>query len=173
MTVRAKTAGPDPHIGKEGPKGGQPPLTMPVPLPGGGLAEKTEVRMFRLKKTNYLWDDQEHYFYRLPHLCDKTTTEQLASNPGLSRSEQRRRSLLYGANAIAVPVRGVPTLVVKEALNPFYIFQVFSVILWYLDDYTYYASVIVVTSVTSLASRCTRCTATRGRWLRPYRAAAW
>ena len=34
----------------------------------------------------------------------------------------------------------------KEVLNPFYVFQVASVILWFADDYVYYATAIVIMS---------------------------
>jgi len=37
-------------------------------------------------------------------------------------------------------------LLVKEVLNPFYIFQVFSVCLWFSDEYYYYAATIVILS---------------------------
>lgn len=40
----------------------------------------------------------------------------------------------------------------KEVLEPFYIFQVFSLILWFSDSYFYYATCIIITSVASLAS---------------------
>uniref|UniRef100_A0A667Z9E4 Polyamine-transporting ATPase 13A3 n=1 Tax=Myripristis murdjan TaxID=586833 RepID=A0A667Z9E4_9TELE len=39
-----------------------------------------------------------------------------------------------------------------QVLNPFYIFQLFSVILWSTNDYYYYASAIVFMSVMSLAT---------------------
>lgn len=37
-----------------------------------------------------------------------------------------------------------------QVLNPFYIFQLFSVILWCTDTYYYYASAIVLMSVISI-----------------------
>lgn len=37
----------------------------------------------------------------------------------------------------------------EEILNPFYLFQVFSMALWYWDGYIYYATCILVISVTS------------------------
>lgn len=39
-----------------------------------------------------------------------------------------------------------------QVLNPFYIFQLFSVILWSADEYYYYAAAIVVMSVISIAT---------------------
>ena len=38
-----------------------------------------------------------------------------------------------------------------QALNPFYMFQLFSCALWYGDEYYYYASCIIVVSCVSLA----------------------
>uniref|UniRef100_A0A669ERF3 ATPase 13A3 n=1 Tax=Oreochromis niloticus TaxID=8128 RepID=A0A669ERF3_ORENI len=43
-------------------------------------------------------------------------------------------------------------LLVKEVLNPFYIFQLFSIILWSFEDYYYYASAIVFMSIISIAT---------------------
>uniref|UniRef100_A0A915JNU7 Cation-transporting ATPase 13A3 n=1 Tax=Romanomermis culicivorax TaxID=13658 RepID=A0A915JNU7_ROMCU len=40
---------------------------------------------------------------------------------------------------------------VKGALNPFYVFQVFSISIWFSDNYYYYASVILIMSVLSIA----------------------
>lgn len=39
-----------------------------------------------------------------------------------------------------------------QVLNPFYIFQLFSVILWSADEYYYYAVAIVLMSVISIAT---------------------
>lgn len=39
---------------------------------------------------------------------------------------------------------------VSEVLNPFYIFQVFSVALWMWDHYYYYASCILIISTGSV-----------------------
>ncbi|XP_041093274.1 growth hormone secretagogue receptor type 1-like [Polyodon spathula] len=60
--------------------------------------------------------------------------------------------LFYGANEIDVKVPSIPKLLIKEVLNPFYIFQVFSVVLWSLDDYYFYASAILFMSVLSVCS---------------------
>jgi cation-transporting ATPase 13A2 len=55
----------------------------------------------------------------------------------------------YGPCNIEVPIKTVPRLLIEEVLNPFYIFQVFSMALWYWDGYTYYATCILIISVTS------------------------
>uniref|UniRef100_A0A670IED5 Polyamine-transporting ATPase 13A3 n=1 Tax=Podarcis muralis TaxID=64176 RepID=A0A670IED5_PODMU len=60
--------------------------------------------------------------------------------------------LFYGVNEIAVKVPSVFKLLIKEVLNPFYIFQLFSVILWSTDEYYYYAAAIVIMSLISVVS---------------------
>uniref|UniRef100_A0A7N6FJE9 ATPase 13A3 n=1 Tax=Anabas testudineus TaxID=64144 RepID=A0A7N6FJE9_ANATE len=62
------------------------------------------------------------------------------------------RRLFFGVNEIAVKVPSVFKLLIKEVLNPFYIFQLFSVILWSADEYYYYALAIVIMSVISIAT---------------------
>uniref|UniRef100_A0A7N6AM14 Cation-transporting ATPase n=1 Tax=Anabas testudineus TaxID=64144 RepID=A0A7N6AM14_ANATE len=62
------------------------------------------------------------------------------------------KRLFFGVNEIAVKVPSVFKLLIKEVLNPFYIFQLFSVILWSADEYYYYALAIVIMSVISIAT---------------------
>jgi cation-transporting P-type ATPase 13A2 len=45
----------------------------------------------------------------------------------------------------------MPRLLVDEVLNPFYIFQVFSMLLWFYDNYVKYALCILVISVCGVA----------------------
>lgn len=46
-----------------------------------------------------------------------------------------------------MPEKSIPALLIDEVLNPFYIFQVFSMILWFWDGYIVYAICIFVISV--------------------------
>lgn len=59
------------------------------------------------------------------------------------------RSLLkyiYGLNLILIPLPGPFQLLLDEVLHPFYLFQLFSVILWYIEVYATYATAIVIIS---------------------------
>lgn len=56
---------------------------------------------------------------------------------------------LYGPCNIEVPIKSIPLLLVDEVLNPFYLFQIFSMVLWFTDGYQLYAACILVISVTS------------------------
>jgi cation-transporting P-type ATPase 13A2 len=57
--------------------------------------------------------------------------------------------LKYGNSNIVVPTRSIPSILIEEVLNPFYLFQIFSMALWFWDGYRYYATVILVISVAS------------------------
>lgn len=61
--------------------------------------------------------------------------------------EQLARRIVFGLNEITVPLRDVKTLLFLEVLNPFYVFQIFSVVLWFTYDYYYYACVILLMSI--------------------------
>ena len=58
---------------------------------------------------------------------------------------------LYGSNSTTVPVSSLWKIVFREIINPFYAFQIFSVLIWVLEEYYYYAVCILVISVVSLA----------------------
>jgi cation-transporting ATPase 13A2 len=57
--------------------------------------------------------------------------------------------LKYGKSNIEVPMKSTMAILTDEVLNPFYIFQIFSMTLWFWDGYRYYASCILVISVAS------------------------
>ncbi len=67
-------------------------------------------------------------------------------------SDYNIQLIKYGKCNIEVPIKSIPRLLTEEILNPFYLFQVFSMALWYWDGYAYYATCILVISVTSAAT---------------------
>jgi cation-transporting ATPase 13A3/4/5 len=58
----------------------------------------------------------------------------------------------FGSCQIIVPLKSIPVLLVHEILHPFFVFQVFSVILWFAEDYVWYAIAIAVITTISLVS---------------------
>nr|XP_056719148.1 polyamine-transporting ATPase 13A3-like [Euleptes europaea] len=115
--------------------------------------ELAEIRFFVHHHMRYLWSAESQSFQRLTALdlglpCASLHT---LHGAGLPRSTQDYRRLFYGANQIDVQVPSVPKLLIKEVLNPFYIFQVFSMVLWSLDDYYLYASAILFMSLVSIS----------------------
>uniref|UniRef100_A0A3Q3XDB8 Polyamine-transporting ATPase 13A3 n=1 Tax=Mola mola TaxID=94237 RepID=A0A3Q3XDB8_MOLML len=91
------------------------------------LLLRTTIHYFTHHNTRYFWNEaiQNFEFYK---------------------------AMFFGENEIAVRVPSLFKLLVKEVLNPFYIFQLFSVILWSTEEYYYYATAIVIMSVISIAT---------------------
>ncbi|XP_033883712.3 polyamine-transporting ATPase 13A3-like isoform X2 [Acipenser ruthenus] len=117
--------------------------------------QPVQIRYFTLHSTKYYWNDMSQNFEVLKGLEDlgvKCSSVHDDHSKGLTEDEQDYRRLFFGENEIAVKVPSVFKLLIKEVLNPFYIFQLFSVILWSADEYYYYALAIVIMSVISIAA---------------------
>ena len=101
----------------------------------------------------YYWDSVEGTFYKMEGIEKNSTIGELhAGYRGLTEQEIKARSNLFGSNEILVPLEPLYVLLVKEILTPFYMFQVFSITFWYLDDYWKYSTAILLTSLISLSS---------------------
>lgn len=57
---------------------------------------------------------------------------------------------LYGTNDMIIQIKSYWRLFTTEILNPFYLFQFFSITLWSFDDYFYYAGCIFFLSAISI-----------------------
>lgn len=117
--------------------------------------QPVQIRYFTLHSTKYYWNDMIQNFEVLKGLEDlgvKCSSVHDDHSKGLTEDEQDYRRLFFGENEIAVKVPSVFKLLIKEVLNPFYIFQLFSIILWSADEYYYYALAIVIMSVISIAT---------------------
>ncbi|XP_029436037.1 probable cation-transporting ATPase 13A3 isoform X2 [Rhinatrema bivittatum] len=123
-------------------------------LPTSCVPMQRKIRYFIYHNVKYLWDPGTQCFRRLAALEEGVPCSAIhhRHGAGLSRTAQEYRKLFYGANQIEVKVPSVLKLLIKEVLNPFYVFQVFSVILWSCDDYYYYASAILFMSVLSISA---------------------
>lgn len=62
------------------------------------------------------------------------------------------RRIVYGNNDIVVQLQSIGVLLLLEVLNPFYIFQVFTVALWLAEDYLYYTIAIILMSLFGITS---------------------
>uniref|UniRef100_A0A8C0YVR8 Polyamine-transporting ATPase 13A3 n=1 Tax=Cyprinus carpio carpio TaxID=630221 RepID=A0A8C0YVR8_CYPCA len=112
-------------------------------------------RYFTLHSTKYFWNESIQNFEVLKGLEDLSMTcssVHSKHSAGLNKNQQEYRRFFFGLNEIDVKVPSLFKLLIKEVLNPFYIFQLFSVILWCTDAYYYYAMAIVIMSVISIAT---------------------
>ncbi|XP_014205361.1 probable cation-transporting ATPase 13A3 [Copidosoma floridanum] len=123
-------------------------------LENGSKRRVQEYRAFSCKKQCYVWDDKQAEFSKLASveryaLCVDLHAEKAK---GLSREEQLLRRLMYGYNEILVPVQSFRVLFVLEILNPFYVFQAFSLVVWFNEGYVHYAVAVVLMSLFGILS---------------------
>ncbi|CAC5407094.1 Probable cation-transporting ATPase W08D2.5,Probable cation-transporting ATPase 13A3 [Mytilus coruscus] len=122
-----------------------------TPLKQGDVVrEQSLIRFFITKKVKYVWNTSSQEFEKAKGLDHSTRCSYFHEASGLSHLEQSKRRNVYGSNSIQIHVTPIITLLFKEVLSPFYIFQLFSCSLWYADEYYYYASAIVLMSVISI-----------------------
>lgn len=129
-----------------------------IRLPTGdncGFESTSTYRFFSHRKHTYIWRSNSSApnfgdFVELPSLDSKSQCDTLVNSTALSGVEAAGRRAVYGPNEILVKVKPIWYLVFLDALNPFYVFQLFSVCVWCSEQYFYYAGCIVVISVASV-----------------------
>ncbi len=58
---------------------------------------------------------------------------QAKDHPGGRDWDLNDRVTRYGSNEMPIPVTSVPMLIFHEMWHPFYCFQYFSIVVWYVD----------------------------------------
>ncbi|KAB0403015.1 hypothetical protein E2I00_002248, partial [Balaenoptera physalus] len=112
-----------------------------------------KVRCIKVQKIRYVWNNLEGQFQKIGSLEDWLSSAKIhvKFGSGLTTEEQEIRRLICGPNTIDVEITPIWKLLIKEVLNPFYIFQLFSVCLWFSEDYKEYAFAIIIMSIISIA----------------------
>ncbi|XP_025263819.1 probable cation-transporting ATPase 13A3 isoform X2 [Camponotus floridanus] len=125
-----------------------------INLENGTCCEIYEYKAFWCKKKCYIWDATKHAFSRLVGLDNGTLCSNfhLSCSNGLSKEEQLLRRIVYGNNDIVIELQSIGVLLLLEVLNPFYIFQVFTVALWLAEGYYYYTIAIILMSLFGITS---------------------
>ncbi|CAK9304701.1 unnamed protein product [Gordionus sp. m RMFG-2023] len=150
-----------------------------IPISGGTFKMSNTVRLFRNKRRVYVYDPSRAVFYdlmgvwlgqgfslatltayidlnRLKNTVENRNSGSMNKNiysrphPPLSERQRQKRIMLFGSNNLHTPVPNFFKIMYDEVLTPFYAFQAFSVILWYNDDYWFYATCILIISVLTL-----------------------
>ncbi|XP_056354289.1 LOW QUALITY PROTEIN: probable cation-transporting ATPase 13A4 [Oenanthe melanoleuca] len=111
-----------------------------------------QVKAIQVQKIRYVWNIYAKQFQKVGVLEDHYTCSAMHDKFGfgLTCNEQNVRRVICGPNTIDVPVIPIWKLLIKEVLNPFYVFQLFSVCLWFAEDYMEYATAIIVMSLLSI-----------------------
>uniref|UniRef100_A0A8C3XII9 Cation-transporting ATPase n=1 Tax=Chelydra serpentina TaxID=8475 RepID=A0A8C3XII9_CHESE len=111
-----------------------------------------QVRSIQVQKIRYIWDLSVKQFQKVGSLDDSNSCYNIHHKfgTGLTREEQNIRRLVCGPNAIEVEIRPIWKLLFKEILNPFYVFQTFTLTLWLCQGYIEYSVAIIILSVISI-----------------------
>ncbi|NXM01131.1 AT134 ATPase, partial [Tyrannus savana] len=111
-----------------------------------------QVKTIQVQKIRYVWNIYAKQFQKVGVLEDHHTCSAIHAKfgSGLTCNEQNVRRVICGPNTIDVPVIPIWKLLIKEVLNPFYVFQLFSVCLWFAEDYMEYATAIIIMSLLSV-----------------------
>ncbi|GAB6022774.1 hypothetical protein CHUAL_006868 [Chamberlinius hualienensis] len=116
------------------------------------LNQSCYFKYFIHQELRYVWDHRLNIYHRISGYDVGTTCSDLFEKfKGFSEEQQKQRLDLYGINSIGVEVKSYHKLLVEEVLNPFYIFQIFSILLWANDDYYYFAACIFCVSIISIS----------------------
>ncbi|KAJ0179942.1 hypothetical protein K1T71_004533 [Dendrolimus kikuchii] len=109
-----------------------------------------KLRYFIYQYSRFIWLHDQGAFINVLTLNEKLTISLLMENmSGINKRQQNELIKLYGMNSVEVEVKSYWTLFVNEVFNPFYLFQIFSIILWSLDEYYQYATCVFLLSTAS------------------------
>ncbi|CAK9295975.1 unnamed protein product [Gordionus sp. m RMFG-2023] len=111
------------------------------------ILKQPTIRFFINKKIKYVWLTEEKDFEQLKGIEEGMLCSNFYKMQILSLDERCKRRNLYEQNEIHIEITSRLTLLFLEVLNPFYIFQVYSCILWIFQDYYYFVSYIICLSI--------------------------
>ncbi|KAF7558358.1 hypothetical protein G7046_g5796 [Stylonectria norvegica] len=98
---------------------------------------------FLFQKRRFLYDPETKSFATLQYAIDvepKPKIGHFQSSKGLDKqAELSRLEQHYGSNTFDIPVPTFAELFKEHAVAPFFVFQIFCVGLWMLDEYWYYS----------------------------------
>uniref|UniRef100_A0A673TDB0 Cation-transporting ATPase n=1 Tax=Suricata suricatta TaxID=37032 RepID=A0A673TDB0_SURSU len=116
------------------------------------LKPELKLRCIQVQKIRYVWDYLEKRFQKVGLLEDSNSCYDIhhTFGLGLTSEEQEVRRLVCGPNAIEVEIQPIWKLLIKQVLNPFYMFQAFTLTLWLSQGYIEYSVAIIILSIISI-----------------------
>lgn len=110
---------------------------------------KDPVVHFDYQLHRYIWNEEKHAFVLLLGVSG-TLIELIETSDGISNELRNLRLNIYGRNLINLHLKSTFKILVNEILNPFYVFEILSVILWMFDEYYQYAICVIILSGISI-----------------------
>ncbi|CAG8503949.1 12192_t:CDS:10 [Ambispora gerdemannii] len=121
---------------------------------GSHIADETlhHMHCFDHRHLRFIFHPWLGKFLQHGYWKDPSWTNFKSLKTGISREIHNEREVIFGKNLIDIEGKSTSQLLFDEVLHPFYIFQVFSIILWCMDEYYYYAICIFIISATSVTT---------------------
>lgn len=115
--------------------------------------EENELLIFEFKLFKYIYNHQIKEFQSLIlELNVKIKDIKAEMNEGLNHNENSYLKEVIGQCLIEIKIKNVLKLILIEFSDPFYLFQVFSIILWmFYENYYHYAVIIIISTAISIA----------------------
>lgn len=158
-----------------------------IPVQNAGSAEICEIQRvtraegkqdvsFLFQKRGFFFDEAKGSFAPLEFKMDqepKPLIGDFQASRGLRKKDEIERLLQhYGSNVFDIPVPTFTELFKEHAVAPFFVFQIFCVGLWMLDEYWYYSLftlfMLVVFESTVVWQRQRTLKEFRGMSIKPY-----
>ncbi|KAF9585540.1 hypothetical protein BGW38_001911 [Lunasporangiospora selenospora] len=104
------------------------------------LHHENEDIFFFFQKKKYIYNPDKKLFVKLKYPSDAgMTMGDFQKSRGLNESQAKTMTATYGMNRFDIPKPAFMELFKEHAVAPFFIFQIFCVALWCLDEYWYYS----------------------------------
>ncbi|KAM5163817.1 putative cation-transporting ATPase 13A4 [Mantella aurantiaca] len=118
------------------------------------MKPKDKVRYFKVQKLRYVWVPSVSMFKKIGVLDENLSCADVHTKYGfgLSEEEQDIRRQICGFNTITVKVIPIWKLLFKEILNPFYVFQAYSLSIWMALSYIEYSIAIILMTFVSISA---------------------
>lgn len=117
-----------------------------VPTENNGAAEMVRLARtgpyslwFNFQKLKFVFDSDKKVFTRIQFPTDHSMKYYLSWTGYGEDQEVLDKTLLYGNNTVDMTIPEFKELLLERATAPFFVFQVFCVGLWCLDEYWYYS----------------------------------
>ncbi|KAL4462588.1 hypothetical protein ABPG74_000418 [Tetrahymena malaccensis] len=111
-----------------------------------------EYLTFTFRLYSYYFDDFQNSYHPIQFALNRKTNNEIHIQYGRGIKDQESLDQLksiYGLNNTEIPDKTTVKILFDEVLSPFYLFQLFSFVLWFILPYYYYATIILVTSIFS------------------------
>jgi len=102
---------------------------------------KTEIIYFYFQKRKFIWDEEKKCFKKLDFICNNDIPiEYFKEKYGLvTEKEINFVKQKYGENNFDIPIPPFMELFKEHIVAPLFVFQIFCVALWFLDEMWYYS----------------------------------